>query len=241
MVLSDKLRDAAYVGINAAIEEWFSTGTRDPNERDAIGRTLLYYAAQNGRMETIRILLANGACVDAPNSGGFTPLHGTAFRGYHAAAGLLLDHGARVDGRTTLGRTPLYWAAYKGNRDTIRFLLNRGAELEARDDDDYTAEAVARNNNEQGTADLLKEIRLAGGWRSYVLYPRFRLLVLRILAEHGRAETQDPLFRRLFPAGPPAPEGTKRPREAHRAQKGGRLPRGIFMHIFGYWRSSRAC
>ena len=63
--------------------------------------------------------------------------------------------------------------------------------------------------------------------------------MLRIVAEQGRAETQDTLLRRLFPAGPPAPEGIKRPREAYRAQKGGRLPRGIFMHIAGYWRSSR--
>ena len=29
------------------------------------------------------------------------------------------------------------------------------------------------------------------------------------------------------------------PREEYRAQKGGRLPRGIFLHIIGYWRSSR--
>ena len=31
----------------------------------------------------------------------------------------------------------------------------------------------------------------------------------------------------------------KRPREAYRAQKGGPLPRGIFVHIAGYSRSSR--
>ena len=62
--------------------------------------------------------------------------------------------------------------------------------------------------------------------------------MLRILAEQGRAETNDPLLVRLFPAGPPASEGTKRPREAYRAQKGGRLPRGIFAHIAGYWRWS---
>ena len=60
--------------------------------------------------------------------------------------------------------------------------------------------------------------------------------MLRILAEQGLAETQDTLLRRLFPAGPPAPEGIER---TYRAQKGGLIPRGIFMHIFGYWRSSR--
>ena len=33
--------------------------------------------------------------------------------------------------------------------------------------------------------------------------------------------------------------GIKRPREAYPAQKGDRLPHGIFVHIIGYWRSSR--
>ena len=63
--------------------------------------------------------------------------------------------------------------------------------------------------------------------------------MLRIAAEQRRAKTQDALLQRLFPAGPPAAEGIERPRKAHRAQKGGLIPRGIFMHIVGYWRSSR--
>ena len=139
---------------------------------------------------------------------------------------------------------------------------------------------------------LLDDVRRAGGWRPYVRYPRFRLLMLRIVVEQGRAETKDPLLVRLFPSGPlvatpmtrrllakahAAPDAAailkraleaalvdqrhglkidvdalaatatraltalspKRLRGAYRAQKGGRLPRGIFMHIIGYWRSSR--
>lgn len=43
----------------------------------------------------------------------------------------------------------------------------------------------------------------AGGWQSYVRYPRFKLLCLRIPAERGRVRTpSDELFQRLFPAPP---------------------------------------
>jgi hypothetical protein len=163
----------------------------------------------------------------------------------------------------------------------IRLLLQRGANPDARDKNgNDNAETSARFNNKPQAAALLADARRR--------YPRFRLLMLRILAEQGRTETQDALLRRLFPTEPApeelaplactlleAPGGaafltralkmalaakgveadavalaadqikalaaapSKRPREAYRAQKGGRLPRGIFVHIPGYWRSSR--
>jgi hypothetical protein len=126
-----------------------------------------------------------------------------------------------------------------GHCEMIRLLLHHGADFDARDNNGTTAEAHARMHTRPEAAALLAAVRRAGGWRPYVGYPRFRLLMLRIVAEQGRAETKDALLRRLFPAGPPAPVGTKRPRETYRAQKGGLIPRGIFMHIVGYWRSSR--
>ena len=62
-----------------------------------------------------------------------------------------------------------------------------------------------------------------------------------LAAVHGEQNTDVPdagafiaaLTRKLTTPPP------KRPREAYRAQKGGLFPRGIFMHIVGYWRSSR--
>ena len=120
----------------------------------------------------------------------------------------------------------------------IRLLLSRGAALDARDIDGYNAEALARLNRPQGAA-LLAAVRVAGGWGKYVLVPRKRVLAHRVLCEQGRASTDDALLRRLFPAAPPPAEGVTRTRADYRAQKGGRLPRGIFWHIFEYWRCDR--
>ena len=129
--------------------------------------------------------------------------------------------------------------------DAVRLLLRCGADFNACNVNFNfkIAEDLARfhpgSSGRRKDAALLRDVRCAGGWLGYVRTPRKRLVALRILAEQGRAETKDTRLVRLFPAGPPASEGTKRPREAYRAQKGGRIPRGIFMHIVGYWRSSR--
>ena len=258
-------------GSLAAIQEWFSTGTRDPDETNEKGGTLLTCAARGGSIEAMLILLAHGASVHASDSYSDTPLHVTAYSGHLAAAIVLLDHGAQVDARDDDGFTPLMQAAVIGYCDLIRLLLHHGADINAHEGPGDNAEAIARRWKEAEAADLLGDVRRAGGWRPYARYPRFRVLMLRILAEQDRAETQDPLLRRLFPTGPPITDGArlkaaleesdfrdidaealaailvakgllkelKRPREAYRAQKGGRLPRGIFVHIIGYWRSSR--
>ena len=68
-----------------------------------------------------------------------------------------------------------------------------------------------------------------------------------MLCEQGRASTNDPLLRRLFPlraAGLGRPRRrsvtpAKKPREAYRAAEGGQVPRGIFWLVFEYWRSDR--
>ena len=227
---------AARLGNTTTIQEWFSTGTRDPDEKDKDGNTLLICASHGGHIETMRIILANGADMNASVYNVWTALHSAINKEHHNAAVLLLDQGAPVDARG--GETPLFYAAMRGNCALLRLLLDRGADIGARDNKGNNADFHARYNEHTVSNTLLQEVRLAGGWRPYVRYPRFRLLMLRIVAEQGRAETQDPLLRRLFPAGPPAPEGT-RPSGSYRAEKGGPVPCGIFAHIIGYWRSSR--
>jgi len=235
-----KVTNAARHGATTVVEEWFKSGSRDPDATDLYGQGLLYLAAFHGQRDVVRILLARGASVGASNgTDGATALHGAAVHGCCDVAVLLLDAGARIDARDACGNTPLLRAALDDRRDMLRLLLARGAVLDVCGAHGRDAEAFAYRYGHHETALYLTEIRLAGGWRRYVRAPRERLVMLRILVEQGRAETRDDLLVRLFPAGRRRRRVLKRPREAYRAQEGGRLPHGIFVHITGYWRSSR--
>ena len=107
MVLSNAICEAAKRGDTAAIQAWFSTGTRDLDDEDQYGYALLYLAAYCGRCETIRVLLAHGAGVNATNRSGTTALSGATLWGKLDAAVLLLDRGAQIDLPDNSGWTPL--------------------------------------------------------------------------------------------------------------------------------------
>ena len=179
---------AARRGDIEAIQEWFSTGSRDINERHPRNSwTLLMEAtgSHEGQIETMRFLVANGANLEAESQSGWTALFIATCNKYDNAAMFLLDHGARVDARAKGALTPLMFSALSGRDDVIRFLLCRGADIDARDEDGSNAEELARQEDSDDAAILLADVRRAGGWRGYVRYPRFRLLMLRIVAERG--------------------------------------------------------
>jgi len=124
----------------------------------------------------------------------------------------------------------------------IRLLLSRGANLDARDNDGRDAEAVARYREKEWAVALLAEIRLAGGWHSYLRVPRKRLLALRVLCERGRASTDDALLRRLFPRPAPAAadDAGEEPSLLASATQGAReLPKEVFWLVFKFWQSDR--
>jgi len=91
----------------------------------------------------------------------------------------------------------------------IRLLLSRGADLDARTDYGRDAEAEPAHCNRNEAATLLADVRLAGGWRSYVRVPRIRVLALRVLCDEGRAWTDDDLLARVFGAAPPSPSAKR--------------------------------
>jgi hypothetical protein len=208
MAVSLELRKAAERGDTAAIQGWLSSGTRDLDEKDAHGLTLLYWAAHNGRCDTMRFLLDRGASVNVTGDFGRTALSGAAWHRQHDAAVLLLDRGAQIDLPDDYGSTPLIKATDGGHFAMVRLLLRRGAALAPRTDDGRDAEAWARRNGNDEAAALLADFRLAGGtWDAYLRYPRKRLLALRVLCERGRASTGDDLLKRVFGPNVPAPQG----------------------------------
>jgi uncharacterized protein len=69
----------------------------------------LHLAARHGLIDDMRILLREGADVDARGDLGLTPLHNAAMKGHIAAVQLLLEHGADVDAKDENGSGASDW------------------------------------------------------------------------------------------------------------------------------------
>jgi ankyrin repeat protein len=111
---------------------------------DAVGKvgdpTLLWYAAYNDRLETVKFLISKGANVNAKADNGNTPLN-AAVSGYGAGGGaeiakLLISKGANVNAKDkNYGNTPLHHAAESfgsngyGANPCLEILLNNGAKI----------------------------------------------------------------------------------------------------------------
>ena len=105
----------------------------NPNQTDDEGRTGLHYAAINGNLTIIAILIKASAKLDVRDKFGNTPLHLAADRNQVEAARLLLDVGAPVDAENKNGMTPLMMAANRGSIDVVLALLAKGASVNKTD------------------------------------------------------------------------------------------------------------
>jgi ankyrin repeat protein len=86
-------------------------GSPDRGRRGPIpgGMTPLMYAARDGRMDTVRMLLEAGAEINARDANDITPLITAITNNHPDVARLLIDRGADIKATDWYGRTPL-WA-----------------------------------------------------------------------------------------------------------------------------------
>ena len=74
----------------------------------------------------------------------------------------------------------------------VRHLLSRGAIPDAGFSYGRDAEQYASHRGRPKVASCLAEVRLAGGWQSFVRKPRLQFLLLRCLCSRGRAALPAP-------------------------------------------------
>ena len=243
-VLADCLRLAAFHGAEETVKCLLRVGT-DPQCTDADGYTPILTA-----------LFANGWDGYAePWSRENTRRHATSL-GNQNIIRMLLRHGAAVDaGHGDRQKTPLMVAArFSGftSLGVIRELLRGGAPLDAVDTKGRTAEAIARRTLQKPIYDrpwpriserpdhyrrpgaveafleLCAAVRAAGSWKRYANEPRLQLVVLRKLAESGRAVATRGVATRLFA-----------PRRRVQAMGSRALPDVLFWKILEFWRTDR--
>ena len=110
--------------------------------KDKNGATALMVAAQAGHAEVVKVLLENGADVNATDGEGSTGLMYAAKHGHLATAKLLLERGADVNAETANieGRwTALKEAAWGGNAGVVKLLIEKGADVNVKDEQGWTA------------------------------------------------------------------------------------------------------
>mmetsp|Transcript_24948 Transcript_24948/g.61297 ORF Transcript_24948/g.61297 Transcript_24948/m.61297 type:complete len:176 (+) Transcript_24948:642-1169(+) len=117
-------------------------------------------AEQKGCLEGVRLLIENGADVNAAERTGATPLIAAASSGHVECARLLIQNGADVDVTPPTESTALSTAAKKGGLECTRLLIKNGADVNAAHEDGYTVLMAAAGG---GDADVLKLLVENGG------------------------------------------------------------------------------
>jgi ankyrin repeat protein len=110
----------------AGITQDLATYPGDVNLTDDAGRTPLHLAATHCHVDAAKVLLDNGAKIDAKAAGGTTPLDLAAQAGCVDMVNLLLSKGANVNARDDQGRTPLDRAMQWHRDEVVQILQAHG-------------------------------------------------------------------------------------------------------------------
>ena len=115
----------------------------------------LSQAAKDNNVAEAKLLIANGADVNAKKEDGWTPLHWAADTNAAEVAKLLIAKGAEVNAKGNYGLTPLHWAAGNNAAEIAKLLIDNGAEVNAKDNGGYTPLYRAARHNAAEVAKLL--------------------------------------------------------------------------------------
>ncbi|KAH9988065.1 hypothetical protein BJV74DRAFT_839836 [Russula compacta] len=121
-------------------------------EVDALGGDLiatpLQWAARNGYLYIIQLLIAHGADPSIKDTQGYNTLHLVTHSSSIMPLLYIIHQPISVDERDSAGHTALMWAAYQGDALSVEILLKHGANPNTRDDAGLTPLhwAVVRGN-----------------------------------------------------------------------------------------------
>src|ERR1700761_1690619 len=98
------------------------------------------------KVDTVQLLIRNGADVTARDNTHLTPLHLASAKGCPETVDLLIQQGADVNARNVRQATPLHLAASSRlalEGTIIRILLRSGANIDAKDSEGRTPLEIA--------------------------------------------------------------------------------------------------
>jgi len=133
-----------------------SIAETDINPKDHHGKTALMQAAQDGKADRVKELIAAGADVNAKDNDGDTAL---MFASNIDCVKTLIAAHAEVNAKDKDGKTALMSASTQSNTDSVMALVAAGADVKAKDKDGFTALMSAAA---MGNTDCLKALIAAG-------------------------------------------------------------------------------
>jgi hypothetical protein len=131
-----------------------TTAIRMSNDR---GSTALHFAAENGHLQIVELLLDRGADVEVIDVDGDTPLMCAAITGQSEIFKMLLSRGADADVLNVNENGVLHYAAMSGSVEIVRLLLDKGADIEKSDSWGRTPLSMAVQENKQELVKFLLE------------------------------------------------------------------------------------
>ncbi|WP_264687682.1 ankyrin repeat domain-containing protein [Wolbachia endosymbiont (group B) of Erynnis tages] len=133
----------------------------DTNDKN--GNTLLYSAAEIGDLNLVKLLLDNGANIEAKN-GEYqaTPLHGAVENYRIDVVKLLLNRGTNVNAEDKDNWTPLHYGADTNSPDIVKVLVDAHANLGAKGNYGKTPLDIAKDKGHNNIVECLEK-KLRGG------------------------------------------------------------------------------
>ncbi|XP_069670582.1 uncharacterized protein [Periplaneta americana] len=122
---SAETRDSNTRDLSSAADE------RPLEIKDSLNRTALAWAVREGRTETVRLLIAKGANVNAQDSFCNTPLLDANFSRDVEIVKFLIENDADVKACNEFGLMPILAAMESGNEHLVRLLIEKGANVTA--------------------------------------------------------------------------------------------------------------
>jgi len=111
-VARELLAKGADVNMRSNVNKWERQNSAEPREKwlPLGGLTALEFAARDGCVACIPLLLDGGADINAVDQDGITATLSALINGHYDVAGLLIEKGADLNIADRTGRTPLYSA-----------------------------------------------------------------------------------------------------------------------------------
>jgi palmitoyltransferase len=120
------------------------------NDKTNEGLTALHYAANKGSIPLLKLLIENGANVDAVTNLGKNLMH-MAAEGNQPSMLIYLITEQHLSAQSVdeNGSTPLHWACYSGAEEAVNFLLNLNVNINEQDKEKLTPLHLATNEGRE--------------------------------------------------------------------------------------------